>query len=68
MSKESSSVGSAHYRLYHVQGGRFAWFEEFAAENDEVAVELASAWIEAEPAELWCQARLVRTFNGGRES
>lgn len=54
------------YRLYHVQKGRFAYFEEFDAPDDEIAAEIAKAWILDEPAELWSHSRLVASFNGGK--
>ena len=54
------------YRLYHVENGHFAYFEEFDAPDDDIATEIARAWILDEPAELWAQSRLVATFNGGK--
>ena len=53
-----------YYRLYHVRRGLFARTSELEAGDDVTAVRQARILVEAEPAELWCGARRVTSFNG----
>lgn len=54
----------AYYRLYRLAepGGKFVGFEEFDAEDDDVAVAQAEAFAGPQALELWCGKRKVRSF------
>jgi len=53
-----------YYRLYLLDGpkGRLVGFEEIEAADDVEAVRLAEAVSPANPRELWCGKRKVKTF------
>jgi hypothetical protein len=54
----------AYYRLYILSGseGRFVGFEELEAVDDVEAARLAEAHVGAQPLELWCGKRKVKSF------
>lgn len=54
----------AYYRLYRLSepAGHFVGFEEIEAEDDVAAARLAEGRSGAQPLELWCGQRKVRTF------
>lgn len=56
--------GLAYYRLYILSRpeGRFVGFEEIEAVDDVEAARLAEAHIGAQPLELWCGKRKVKSF------
>lgn len=58
----------AYYRLYHVDRGRFARAEDFPADDDVHATRLAERAAADAAAELWCGARLVRKYKGGKDA
>jgi len=53
-----------YYRLYVLDGpdGRFVGFEEIEAVDDVEAVRIAGRHEGAQPLELWCGKRKVRSF------
>lgn len=54
----------AYYRLYILSGpdGRFVGFEEIEAADDVEAARAAEAHVGAQPLELWCGKRKVKSF------
>ncbi len=54
----------AYYRLYLMSGpeGRFVGFEEIEADDDVEAARAAEAHVGAQPLELWCGKRKVKSF------
>ena len=54
----------AYYRLYILSGseGRFVGFEEIEAGDDVDAARQADAHVGAQPLELWCGKRKVKSF------
>lgn len=38
---------------------------EFFADNDDEAIKIAEGWREGRKIELWCRARIVRTWDAG---
>ena len=54
----------AYYRLYMLgtAEGRFVGFEEIDATDDVDAVRHAERYIGANPLELWCGKRKVKSF------
>jgi hypothetical protein len=54
----------AYYRLYILgrPGGRFVGFEEIEAADDVDAARQAEAHVGAQPLELWCGKRKVKSF------
>lgn len=57
-------AGLAYYRLYILSRpeGRFVGFEEIEAEDDVDAARQAEAHVGAQPLELWCGKRKVKSF------
>jgi hypothetical protein len=57
-------AGLAYYRLYILSGpdGRFVGFEEIEANDDVEAARAAEAHVGAQPLELWCGKRKVKSF------
>ena len=53
-----------YYRLYLLSNpdGRFVGFEEIEAPDDVEAVRLAADHVGAQPLELWCGKRKVKSF------
>ena len=54
----------AYYRLYVLSHpeGRFVGFEEVEASDDVEAVRLVHGFVGAQPLELWCGKRKVKSF------
>ena len=54
----------AYYRLYILSGpeGRFVGFEEIEAVDDVEAARAAEPHLGAQPLELWCGKRKVKSF------
>lgn len=54
----------AYYRLYILSGpeGRVVGFEEIDATDDVAAARAAEAHLGAQPLELWCGKRKVKSF------
>lgn len=54
----------AYYRLYILSGseGRFVGFEEIEAADDVDAARQADSYVGAQPLELWCGKRRVKSF------
>jgi hypothetical protein len=54
-----------YYRLYLLDGtdGRFVGFEEIEAADDVDAVRIAAGHEGAQPLELWCGKRKVKSFS-----
>ena len=59
----------AYYRLYILSGseGRFVGFEEIEAADDVEAARQAEAYAGAQPLELWCGKRKVKSFAAVRD-
>lgn len=66
MSNRGSVRGTdlAYYRLYILSGskGRFVGFEEIEAADDVEAARQADAHVGAQPLELWCGKRKVKSY------
>ena len=54
----------AYYRLYRLSNpdGRFVGFEEIEAADDVEAVRLSERHLGAQPLELWCGKRKVKSL------
>lgn len=51
------------YRLYFLDAlGHISKAHEFFAENDISATKIAEGWREGRRTELWCRARMVRSW------
>ena len=59
-----------YYRLYLLSddGGHFVGFEEIEAADDVQAVHAAERHCGAQPLELWCGKRKVKSFPARKES
>lgn len=57
-----------YYRLYLLKepDGRFVGFEEIQADDDVKAVQAALTYAGAQPMELWCGPRKVKTIPAAR--
>lgn len=54
------------YRIYFLDGiGHISMSHEFFADNDDEAIKIAEGWREGRKIELWCRARIVRTWDAG---
>ena len=54
----------AKYKLYVIAGRRFSGFEQWHSPNDEQAIARTIQMIGGGDAELWCEHRLVKLFDG----
>lgn len=52
----------ADYRLYALNDGRIARVVELDCDDDDSAIEAASARAKTQPMELWQRARLIKRF------
>lgn len=54
-----------YYRLYFLDrfGGHIDHFREFEAEDDDAAVDIAEAWREDGPMELWNRERKLKHWD-----
>jgi hypothetical protein len=52
----------AYYRLYFWGRNRIAGFEDFFADDDAGAIEIAPSYARGLDMELWTESRLVASF------
>ena len=50
------------YRLYALSGGRIVRVVELDCDDDDSAIEAASARADAQPMELWRRERFIKRF------